>query len=190
MTRAACQPIYQVLLYPVLDDRMTTPSMRKMLDTPLWNGRSSVHMWRHYLGDAVNEDDTSPYAAPARAKDLAGLPPAALTTAEFDPLRDEAIEYAQRLMQAGVPTELHVVPGAIHAFDGLRAGHQAFAAGARQPLRRAEHVRLARTRRGGPSRRGSAGSTRRSRASCRSCRLPGGATLDEGRKLLEDMLGG
>ena len=115
------QPIYQVLLYPVLDDRMTTPSMRTMIDTPLWNGRSSVHMWRHYLGDAVNNDDTSPYAAPARAKDLSGLPPAALMTAEFDPLRDEAIEYAQRLMQAGIPTELHVVPGAIHAFDGLAA---------------------------------------------------------------------
>ncbi|HEX4428622.1 MAG TPA: alpha/beta hydrolase [Frankiaceae bacterium] len=116
------QPIYQVLLYPVLDDRMTTPSMRKMIDTPLWNGRASVHMWRHYLGDAVNDDNTSPYAAPARAGDLSGLAPAAITTAEFDPLRDEAIEYAQRLMQAGVPTELHVVPGAIHAFDGLAAG--------------------------------------------------------------------
>ncbi|HEX4015447.1 MAG TPA: alpha/beta hydrolase fold domain-containing protein [Frankiaceae bacterium] len=114
------QPIYQVLLYPVLDDRMTTPSMRKLLDTPLWNGRSSVHMWRHYLGpDAVNRDDTSPYAAPARATDLTGLAPAAITTAEFDPLRDEAIEYAQRLMQAGVPTELHVVAGAVHAFDGF-----------------------------------------------------------------------
>ena len=113
------QPIYQVLLYPVLDDRMTTPSMRSMLDTPLWNGRSSVHMWRHYLGDAVDDDNTSPYAAPARATDLSGLPPAAITTAEFDPLRDEAIEYAQRLMEAGVPTELHVVPGAVHAFDGF-----------------------------------------------------------------------
>ncbi len=115
------QPVYQVLLYPVLDDRMTTPSMRNMLDTPLWNGRSSVHMWRHYLGDAMTGGDTSAYAAPARATDLSGLPPAALTTAEFDPLRDEAIEYALRLMQAGVPTELHVVPGAIHAFDGLAA---------------------------------------------------------------------
>lgn len=122
------QPIYQVLLYPVLDDRMTTPSMRKMIDTPLWNGRSSVHMWRHYLGTGIEEgvagDDTSPYAAPARATDLTGLAPASLTTAEFDPLRDEAIEYAQRLMQAGVATELHVVPGAIHAFDGLAADIQ------------------------------------------------------------------
>lgn len=112
------QPIFQLLLYPVLDDRMVTHSMRTHLGTPLWNGRSSVHMWRHYLGP--NPDpETSPYAAPARAKDLSGLPPTAITTAEFDPLRDEAIEYAQRLMEAGIPTELHVVAGAIHAFDGL-----------------------------------------------------------------------
>ena len=121
-----------------------------MLDTPLWNGRSSVHMWRHYLGDAVNDDDTSPYAAPARATDLSGLAPAAITTAEFDPLRDEAIEYAQRLMQAGIPTELHVVPGAIHAFDGLARDITAFAAGAGQPLRRHQHRRRARRRRSAP----------------------------------------
>ena len=112
------QPIYQLLLYPVLDDRMTTHSMRTHLKTPLWNGRSSVHMWRHYLGENA-DPETSPYAAPARAKDVSGLPPTAITTAEFDPLRDEAIEYAGRLMEAGIPTELHVVPGAIHAFDGL-----------------------------------------------------------------------
>lgn len=114
------QPSYQLLLYPVLDDRMVTHSMRTLLDQPLWNGRSSTHMWRHYLGPDPSAD-TSPYAAPSRATDLTGLPPAAITTAEFDPLRDEAIEYAQRLMQAGVPTELHVVPGVIHAFDGLAA---------------------------------------------------------------------
>lgn len=113
------QPMYQLLLYPVLDDRMATPSMKTLLDQPLWNGRSSVHMWRHYLGS--QRDDVSPYAAPARARDLTGLPPASITTAEFDPLRDEAIEYAQRLMQAGVPTELHVVPGVIHAFDSAAA---------------------------------------------------------------------
>jgi acetyl esterase/lipase len=113
------QPIYQVLLYPVLDDRMTTPSMRRLLDTPLWNGRSSVHMWRHYLGEEGVKHDAPPYAAPARATSLAGLPPTAITTAEWDPLRDEAIEYAQRLMQEGIPTELHVVAGAIHAFDSL-----------------------------------------------------------------------
>jgi acetyl esterase len=113
-------PIYQVLLYPVLDDRMNTPSMLALRDTPLWNGRSSILMWKHYLG-ADFDGTPSPYAAPARASDVSGLPPTAITTGEFDPLRDEAIEYAQRLMQAGVPCELHVIPGVIHAFDGLVA---------------------------------------------------------------------
>jgi acetyl esterase/lipase len=113
------QPMYQLLLYPVLDDRMATPSMKALLETPLWNGRSSVHMWRHYLGP--EPASVSPYAAPARATDVTGLPPTSIMTAELDPLRDEAIEYAQRLMRAGVPTELHVVSGAIHAFDGLAA---------------------------------------------------------------------
>ncbi|MCW2549256.1 MAG: lipase/esterase [Mycobacterium sp.] len=112
------QPIYQLLLFPVLDDRMNTPSMKALRDTPLWNGRSSILMWKHYLG-ADFEGEPSPYAAPARASDLSGLPAAAITTGEFDPLRDEAIEYASRLMEAGVPVELHVIPGVIHAFDGL-----------------------------------------------------------------------
>jgi acetyl esterase len=112
------QPIYQLLLYPVLDDRMNTPSMLALRDTPLWNGRSSILMWQHYLG-ADFQGEPSPYAAPARASDLSGLPAASITTGEFDPLRDEAIEYAHRLMQAGVSVELHVVPGVIHAFDGL-----------------------------------------------------------------------
>ncbi len=113
------QPIFQLLLYPVLDDRMLTHSMRTHIDTKLWNGRSSVHMWRLYLGEGYDSAQTSPYAAPGRAKDLSGLPPTFIGTAELDPLRDEAIEYAERLMQAGIPTELHVVPGAIHAFDNL-----------------------------------------------------------------------
>ena len=117
---AVTPPMYQILLYPVLDDRMVTHSMRTHLGTPMWNGKASVVMWKHYLGPNP-ELETSPYAAPARATDLAGLAPAAITTAEFDPLRDEAIEYAQRLMQAGVPTELHVVAGGIHAFDQAAA---------------------------------------------------------------------
>ncbi len=112
------QPMYQLLLWPVLDDRMTTPSMRALVEQPLWNSHSTVHMWRHYLGPDA-DGSTSPYAAPARAAQLSGLPPTAITTGEFDPLRDEAIEYARRLMEAGVPTELHVIPAVIHAFDGL-----------------------------------------------------------------------
>ncbi len=106
--------VLQLLLYPVLDERLVTASMRACTDTPGWNQPNSVHMWRHYLGGRA---DPSPYAAPARASDLAGLPRAYVLTVEFDPLRDEGIEYARRLMAAGVPTELHNLPGAFHGFD-------------------------------------------------------------------------
>lgn len=106
---------FQLLLYPVIDDRMTTASMRTFTATPGWNQPNSVHMWRNYLGS--DPGPTSPYAAPGRAVDLKGLPPAYLLTAEFDPLRDEGIEYAVRLIAADVPTELHQFPGAFHGFD-------------------------------------------------------------------------
>jgi acetyl esterase len=71
--------------------------------------------WRHYLG-ATN---ATPYAAPARAADLSGLPPAYIATAEFDPLRDEAIDYAQRLLQAQVSVELHQWPGTFHGSQAI-----------------------------------------------------------------------
>jgi acetyl esterase/lipase len=72
-----------------------------------------VWSWKHYLGPD-HRGEPSPYAAPARATDLAGLPPAYVSTMEFDPLRDEGILYALRLLQAGVPVELHSYPGTFH----------------------------------------------------------------------------
>lgn len=74
-------------------------------------------MWNQYIGQ--DRSDVSPYAAPARAKDLSGLPPAYVMTCEHDPLRDEAIIYAMRLMEAGVPVELHNYPGTVHGFEFL-----------------------------------------------------------------------
>ena len=71
--------------------------------------------WRHYLGSAP----ATPYAAPARAADLSGLPPAFVATAESDPVRDEAITYALRLLQAGVPSELHQWPGTFHGSQAI-----------------------------------------------------------------------
>jgi acetyl esterase len=105
----------QMLIYPVIDDRMETSSMKAFSATPVWNSGSNAQMWDHYLG--VKRDYVSNYAAPGRATDLADLPPAYVMTAEFDPLRDEGIAYAQRLMQAGVPAELHSFAGACHGFD-------------------------------------------------------------------------
>lgn len=103
---------FQALGIPELDDRLDTPSMRAFTDTPLWNRPNAEMSWRSYLGD--HSGDVSPYAAPARAEDLSGLPPAYISTMEFDPLRDEGIQYALRLLQAGVSVELHQYPGTFH----------------------------------------------------------------------------
>lgn len=75
-------------------------------------------MWDAYLG-AVDRADVSAYAAPARAADLSGLPPAQILTAAVDPLRDEAIDYAIRMLDAGVSVELHQFARAGHGFDKL-----------------------------------------------------------------------
>jgi acetyl esterase len=104
---------FQLLETPVLDDRLTTPSMREFVDTPMWNRPNAQWSWKHYLGEGTR-DAVSPYAAPARATDLRGLPPTYLSTMEFDPLRDEGIEFALRLMQAGISVELHNYPGTFH----------------------------------------------------------------------------
>ena len=106
---------FQLLNQPQLDDRQETWSARHFTDTP-WMTRDKVAAsWRHYLGSTP----ASPYAAPARAADLSGLPPAYIATAEFDPLRDEAIGYALRLLQAGVPVELHQWPGTFHGSQAI-----------------------------------------------------------------------
>jgi acetyl esterase len=100
----------QYLGIPELDDRLQTPSMLAFTDTPVWNRPNAVLSWQYYLGG----QEPTGYAAPARAADLAGLPPAYIDVCEFDPLRDEGIGYAQRLVQAGVHAELHLYPGTFH----------------------------------------------------------------------------
>jgi acetyl esterase len=105
---------FQYLGIPELDDRLDTESMRDYVDTPLWNRPNAIFSWTCYLGTEPGGDDVSPYAAPARATDLSGLPPAFVTTCQYDPLRDEGIEYARRLAHAGVPTELRHYPGTFH----------------------------------------------------------------------------
>jgi acetyl esterase len=105
---------FQMLHIPELDDRLETPSMRAFIDTPMWSRPLAVQSWRAYLGPEADPDDVSPYAAPARAADLSGLPPAYISTAENDPLRDEGILYGLRLLQAGVSVELHQFPGTFH----------------------------------------------------------------------------
>ena len=105
---------FQLLHQPVLDDR-TTPSKREFGTTPGFDGPASDAMWQHYSAGSP----LPPEAVPARAADLAGLPPALVTCSELDPLRDEAIDYARRLLWAGVAVELHVLPGTCHGYDSL-----------------------------------------------------------------------
>jgi acetyl esterase/lipase len=106
---------FQLLNQPGLDDRMQTWSARTFTDTPWWNHDRLAAAWRHYLGGAP----ASPYAAPARAEDLSGLPPAYVATAEFCPNRDEDILYALRLLQAGVSVELHQWAGTFHGSQAI-----------------------------------------------------------------------
>ncbi len=103
---------FQFLGIPELDHRLETTSMRTFVDTPMWHRANAVQSWAWYLGDTSSE--VSPYASPSIAEDLSGLPPAYVTTMEFDPLRDEGILYALRLMEAGVSVELHSFPGTFH----------------------------------------------------------------------------
>ncbi len=108
---------FQYLGIPELDDRLATPSMTQFTDTPVWHRPNAELSWRYYLGG----QPATQYAAPARAEDLTGLPPAYVSACEFDPLRDEGLVYAHRLIQAGVPTEVHHFPGTFHGSGMVRA---------------------------------------------------------------------
>jgi acetyl esterase len=105
---------FQMLLSPALDDRMHWPSC-SFEDVPLWNRSDTEAMWERYLGP--DRESAVPYGAPGRAKDLHDLPPAYVVTGELDPMRDAAIDYATRLLHAGVSVELHVYPGVPHGWD-------------------------------------------------------------------------
>ncbi len=109
-------PLAFVLLdCPMLDDRQQTPSMQAE-GLYVWAGASNEFGWRSYLGDLYGSDQVPPYAAAAREADLAGLPPTCVIVGSIDGFRDEDIDYAQRLNQAGVPCELHVIAGLPHAY--------------------------------------------------------------------------
>ena len=106
--------IFQALHQPVIDDRRT-PSKDEFVATPAFDGPASELMWQYYL--AGQEPPVG--AVPGRSPDLTGVANALITCSELDPLRDEAIDYARRLMWAGVATELRVFPGTCHGFDSM-----------------------------------------------------------------------
>jgi acetyl esterase/lipase len=107
---------FQLLDCPMLDDRQTTASSQQD-GLPVWSRESNAFGWRSYLGDLYGDDDVPYTAAPARAEDLSGLPPAFVSVGSVDGFLDEDVDYAVRLNRAGVPTELHVYPGACHGYQ-------------------------------------------------------------------------
>lgn len=119
------QPAKQVLIYPMLDDRTTYPPETNFLKLTTWSLAQNKLAWGAYLGEDKAGDpkaDVSPYAVPARAKSLKGSPPAYIDVGTLDLFRDEALEFARRLLADDVEVELHVWPGVPHAFDIVAVG--------------------------------------------------------------------
>jgi acetyl esterase/lipase len=109
----------QLLIYAMLDDRTIGPDPQLPPEYLVFSYDDNRTGWGALLGAQWPRDDVSPYAAPARAPDLSGLPATYIDVGDLDILRDESIAYARRLMAAGIPTELHVIPGLPHGFDML-----------------------------------------------------------------------
>ncbi len=110
---------FQLLVFPMLDDRNITRSSEAIVDERVWNRAANLAGWNAYLSGNAGGDDVSPYAAPSRATDLAGLPPAYINVGTLDLFVDEDIAYAQALLAADVPVELHVYPGAFHGSNAM-----------------------------------------------------------------------
>ena len=108
----------QILIYPMLDDRNTTPDPDLTPFAP-WTYDDNITGWQALLGSAMGGPDVSPYAAAARLTDFCGLPSAYVEIGELDIFRDETLAYAQQLYSAGISTELHVHPNVQHAFEAF-----------------------------------------------------------------------
>jgi len=109
---------FQLLIYPMLDDRtVSTADPHPYAGEFIWTPEANRFGWAALLGQEPGGADVSPYAAAARAERLAGLPPTYLSVGALDLFLEEDLEYARRLMREGVPTELHVYPGAFHGFN-------------------------------------------------------------------------
>jgi acetyl esterase/lipase len=113
--RGGPQLCFQMPIYPMIDDRNETPSSHQITDVGVWDRSGNLEAWAWYLGGT----EADGYAAPARAEDLSGLPPTFIDVGTVDLFRDEDLAFAARLVQAGVPTELHLYPGAYHASEGF-----------------------------------------------------------------------
>ncbi|WP_238005793.1 alpha/beta hydrolase [Dactylosporangium sp. AC04546] len=131
---------HQVLICPMLDDRLETHSSRMLDGEGVWDRNDNLYGWTALLGERRGGPAVSPYAAPARAEDLTGLPRTYIDTGSAESFRDEAVTYATRLSQAGVVVDLHMWGGGFHGFD-LMAAHAAVSQASRAT--RDEYLRRA-----------------------------------------------
>ena len=117
MARDAGLPLPRgaLLVYPVLDRRMTTPSMQASPDTPVWNAKLNRMMWNAYLGSAAPHP--AEYASPLEASSFANFPPTYIEVAQCDCLHDEGVQLHQRLFAENIPCTLRDIPAACHGFE-------------------------------------------------------------------------
>lgn len=115
-------PLGLMLLAPMLDDRNDTGSARQMAGVGVWDRTCNETGWTALLGAERGGVDVSPYAAPARAERLDGIPATYVDVGSAETFRDEAVEFASRIWAEGGAAELHVWPGAFHAFDAMVPG--------------------------------------------------------------------
>ncbi len=115
--RQEIKPIFQLLVYPMLDDRTVLRADIDDSNSPAWNQKSNRFGWESYLGKKCGAEDVPAYSVPARREDLSGLPQAWIGVGTVDVFHDEDVAYAQRLKERGIECELYIVPGAFHGFD-------------------------------------------------------------------------
>jgi triacylglycerol lipase len=128
--RAEYSLAFQHLIYPMIDDRTcTTSEPHPFAGEFVWTAKSNHFGWSCLLGQEPGSEGVSPYAAAARAEDVAGLPPTYIATGSLDLFLEEDLEYARRLLRSGVPVELHIYPGAFHAFQWVREANVTLQAG-------------------------------------------------------------
>jgi acetyl esterase/lipase len=115
--RKDIKPVFQLLVYPMLDDRTVLRPDIDDRNNFTWTQKSNRFGWESYLGKKCGAEDPPAYSVPARREDLSGLPPAWIGVGTLDVFHDEDVAYAQRLKECGVECEIDIVQGAFHGFD-------------------------------------------------------------------------
>ena len=104
----------------MIDDRLTPSSTDN--NAPVWNSSLNEGAWRLYLGDYYGKSDVPHYAAPARAKNFAGLPPACTFVGSIDPFYDETVTFVNMIKESGTPVQFKIFDGCFHAFEEMCIG--------------------------------------------------------------------